>query len=165
MRLVFNKLVLFLVLLPAFPQTVLPTNFVATGFGFQNRTKPTGWITMCAKTSSLVYACSSTDYTGTTSSTRAEVQTVIWHGTYMSLAGTAAAGAAAGASGIGGSFSGGGAVVLQLDKVIKAIPGLSLVYSVNWIKENVTQSSSVNPSFLQSVGSRTVFRVGLGKSW
>lgn len=145
--------------------TAAPPHFMALGAGFQATSLPkvSGWINFCNKVSGRVYACGATDYTGTTSSARAGVETIVFQtGIFTLLAkGDAGVSTGAGAS-LGAAFGAGGTAVVDISKFIK-VQNIFAVASVAWLKENVQDLQSGGG--LAAFGQKTAFRFGFGRAF
>ena len=138
----------------------LPDNLYAAGVGFQSAASPqtSGWLSYCHRTGDRIAACLATDYTGSTTSQRAEIMTHLYTTGRLHIFGKAGAGTAQGNNGgVGAAYSAGGVALFDL-KV-----GLHAVVSISWLKQNVSVATTGN--FLQDYASKAVFRFGFGRSW
>lgn len=149
----------------------LPSNFMATGAGFQGTGSPklSGWFDACLSSPAAprTFGCAATDFsTGGVTSGRVDIDQVLaqYKGCYFG--GKAGAGAATGTTGgVGASFEGGGFVVCQSAFLSKILPGNKKYYLVgsgSWLKNNVDQAISGAPGALKNFASQTTFRFGVG---
>ena len=156
-----RSLLLVVLMLPLSAQTPTPPNpayFGAIGAAYGKTTKPSGWFNFCTKASESTYACTATDFLGTTSSTRVGLEKILWQtrgqGAYLTL--KLDGGVASGQSGsTGGSYGGGFSAAIRLRGTHY------LVFSATELKSNVNSLSSTGA--LQRFGAALVFRLGIGK--
>lgn len=144
----------------------LPQHFTGAGMGFQNAATPkaSGWFDVCTQTFTNVYGCMATDYSGGTTSTRADIFPLIKTIKGISIFGRGGAGASVGAnSGVGASFDAGGALAYAIPQKLFRTSGLYAVFSGSWQKRNVEEITSTGG--LQAFGSQTIWRFGLGKGF
>ncbi len=145
----------------------LPDHFYGMGLGFQNSAIPktSGWINVCTQAYSKMYGCIATDYSGGTTSTRAEAHQMFYQFKGCGLFGTAGAGAATGVTGgVGGSFDAGGVIGCAVPEKLIRQRGIYAVFSGSWNKRNVLEAPDIGTA-LKSFGSQTVWRFGFGKGW
>lgn len=145
----------------------LPDHFMGAGLGFQNSAIPktSGWIDICTQAYTNLYACIATDYSGGTTSTRAEGHQMFYQYRNCGLFGTVGAGAATGVTGgVGGSFDAGGVIGCAIPEKLIRQKGIYAVFSGSWNKRNVLEAATVG-SALHTFGAQTVWRFGFGKTW
>jgi hypothetical protein len=157
-------------------QDTLPNNFAAAGLGFQSTANPqtSGWASMCHRNEDAnlfgwklpSYLCGATDYSGTVTSARVELSTVLFANRLVAFGPKVGGGAAYNANGMGGAFAGGGWVSLNAENFVK-ISGVWLTASVTWSKDDVSvaQAAGKVPVVLQQLAARGVYRFGIGKAW
>jgi hypothetical protein len=161
------SIAVFVLLALSLNAQTLPPHFTGAGLGFQNSATPkaSGWFDTCVSTVPKTYACLGTDYSGGTTSTRAEVFPQFYQFKGLTFFGRLGAGAATSVSGgIGGSFDGGGAMTFAIPENLLRTPGLYAVFSGSWQKRNVVEAPTVGNA-LQAFGSQTIWRFGIGKGW
>lgn len=174
-------LLIALAALPALAQTstdttpALPANAAFAGMGFQKTANPqiSGWAEACHRNPDVSllgltlpsYLCGATDYSGSVSSARADIDTVLF--TRGSLAGGTkmGAGAAVASSSVGASYDLGVWGTVDVSKFLK-IDGAKLAASVTWQKNDVSVAASGTASqVLKAFADAACFRFGFGKTW
>src|SRR5579863_6240237 len=153
---------------PCFSQTTapaaLPQNFAAAGAGFQSTSSPqtSGWISACHRNPDITlfgltvpsYLCASTDYTGSDTSARVDVDTVVWQRAWFTTGTKTGGGAALNAAGVGGSYALGGWAAADVSPFLK-ITGARIVASITWQKDDVAAAQTANgTSVLRQLASR-----------
>jgi hypothetical protein len=161
-------------------ESALPNNLAAAGLGFQHTAAPqaSGWATACHRNPDVVlfgislpsYLCASTDYSGTSTSVRADIATVVLQkggflaGTKTGL-GVSTASNNVGSTNIGGAYDLGGWATLGIGGFTK-MPGLQLVTSISWLKQDISGLTGEPPvTLLKDLSDRAVFRFGVGRTW
>ena len=163
------KLLLILTLLAgsAAAQDEPLRHLVAAGLGFQGVSadqRQTGFTVACNEMVERTLGCLTTDYTASGQATQGAVYLKIAQWRIVHLFGEGGAGAATGSSGgVGGSFSGGGAVAINLEPLLK-LKGLYALVTVKWLKSNVNEPDPAT-SFLRDAASRTAVNIGIGRGW
>lgn len=157
-----------------------PSNFAAAGVGFQKTSSPqtSGWATVCHSNPTVnlwglslpSYLCASTDYSGVSTSARADIATVIvQHGWFTAGTktgvGVSTASNTVGSTNVGGAFDLGGWASFDTSKLFK-VTGLKTVVSISWLKQDISGISGEPPAtILRDLSERAVFRFGFGRSW
>jgi len=150
--------------LPILAQDDLPAHFTGAYLGFQGSASPqaSGGFFVCARAQERTMACITTTQAGAVNDTEgsAWVRVAKWRG--ASLFGTAGAGVATGPVGVGGAFSGGGALAVPISRLLK-VPGLTAVFVGQWQHMNVNQATV--GTALRSFGNQASFKFGVGKTF
>lgn len=145
----------------------LPSHFTGAGLGFQNSATPraSGWFTTCVLAVERTYTCLASDYSGSTTSTRADVHVLAVEYRACAVFGTAGPGAATGSTGgIGGSFDAGGLIGCKVPSKLFRVPGMVAVFSGSWNKRNVVEAPDIGTA-ARTFGAQTIWRFGVGKAW
>lgn len=152
------------------PPAPLPANFAAAGGGFQGTGNPqaSGWAEGCHRNPDAPifglllpsYLCLATDYSGTATSARADVDTVLLHRGWFTAGTKTGGGAAYNANGVGGSFAGGGWMTIKMGSIYVAA-------SATWRKDDVVAAvqNKAAPVVLRALKDTAVFRIGFGMAW
>lgn len=141
--------------------STLPDRAIFTGAG-THAGAPSGFVNVVTRLSGPVYAAFANDITNGKTSTRAGIETVIFHRGFLIATAKANAGVATSGTATGGSYGVGGSLVADLTKF--KLAGYYAVFSGTWDYSNISDvAQQLTKGQFQPVFSGATWRFGIGK--
>ncbi len=149
------------VLTPPVDVSALPDRAIFAGGGIQAG-QPSGWVNVVTRISGPVYAAFAQDIVAGKTSTRAGIESVVFHRGLLTVALKGNAGVATTGSATGGSYGVGGTVLAALDKV--KLPGYYGLFSATWDYSNIADvGRQIASGQYQQAFSGATWRFGIGR--